>query len=258
MIKISAVVLVKNSEKTLERTLTSLREFEEVIVYDNGSSDRSMQIAQSYANVKLIQGEFLGFGRSKNEAAKHAKHDWILSIDSDEIIDSELLETLKTKELDERCVYKLSFKTFYKNILVKHSGWNRQKIKRLYNKKITAYNLNDVHEEVITEGLRTEILKGNVEHYSYENISQFIQKADRYSSLFAQNNVGKRYSSPLKAFFNAGYSFFRTFVVKRGFLDGYVGLIIAISHAVTNFYKYIKLYELNLEKSNAPTHHKTR
>ena len=93
-------------------------------------------------------------------------------------------------------------------------------------------------------------MDGNVEHYSYQSISQFIAKADVYSTLFAKNNVGKKSSSPTKAFFNATYSFFRTYVLKKGFLDGYVGLVIAVSHAVTNFYKYVKLYELNKELKN--------
>jgi len=95
--------------------------------------------------------------------------------------------------------------------------------------------------------LKIELLEGYIEHYSYQTISQFVQKADHYSTLFAQNNVGKRSSSPFKAILNAKYSFIKTYFFKRGFLDGYVGLVIAFSHMVTNFYKYMKLYELNKE-----------
>lgn len=244
---ISAVVLAKNNEKTIEKTLNSLIEFDDVVVYDNGSTDGTISIAKGFKNVNLVQGEFKGFGWTKNHAATFAKNDWILIIDSDEVVDSELLKELKNKKLDTKIVYKLNFKAFYKNIQVKHCGWNNQKIKRLYNKNVTSYNSNDVHEDIITQGLNQELLKGNVEHYSYHSISEFIIKADRYSTLFATNNVGKKSSSPTKAFFNAMYSFFRTYILKQGFRDGYVGLIIAFSHAVTNFYKYIKLYELNKE-----------
>jgi len=244
---ISAVVLSKNSEKTIRKTLESLKGFDDVVVYDNGSDDLTMKIAQEYSNVNLVQGEFKGFGWTKNNAASFAKHDWILIIDSDEVVDLELLEILKTKVLDEKCVYKLNFKAFYKEIQVKYCGWNNQKIKRLYNKRLTHYNKNDVHEDIITDDFRIEELKGNVEHYSYHSISQFLIKADHYSTLFAQNNVGKKKSSPIKAYFNGFYSFIRTYIFKRGFLDGYVGLVIAFSHMVTNFYKYIKLYEANKE-----------
>lgn len=250
---ISAVVLVKNSEATLEKTLTSLSEFNDVVVYDNGSTDDSIRIAKKFTNVNLIKGEFLGFGRTKNAAASYAANDWILIIDSDEVVDEELLEILKKKELDKNCVYRLNFRAFYKTIEVKRCGWNNQKIKRLYNKNVTSYNEKDVHEDIVTNGLRVENLDGNVEHYSYQSISQFIAKADVYSTLFAKNNVGKKSSSPAKAFLNAAYSFFRTYVLKKGFLDGYVGLVIAVSHAVTNFYKYVKLYELNKELKNEST-----
>lgn len=244
---ISVVVLAKNNENTIEKTLKSLVDFDDVVVYDNGSTDSTMEIAKSFLNVNLVQGEFKGFGWTKNKAASFALNDWILIIDSDEVVDSELLNELKNKNLDEKTVYRLNFKAFYKDIQVKYCGWNNQKIKRLYNKSITQYNSNDVHEDIITDGLKMKELKGNVEHYSYNTISQFIIKADRYSTLFATNNVGKKTSTPTKAFFNGLYSFFRTYILKQGFRDGYVGLVIAFSHMVTNFYKYIKLYELNIE-----------
>lgn len=244
---ISAVVLAKNNQKTIEKTLNALVEFDDVVVYDNGSTDDTIEIVKKFSNVNLIEGEFKGFGWTKNQAASFAKNNWILVVDSDEVIDKELLKELKEKILDNNCVYKLNFKAFYKDIQIKHCGWNNQKIKRLYNKSVTSYNSNDVHEDIITDNLKIEILRGNVEHYSYQTISEFVIKADRYSSLFAQNNVGKKSSSPAKAFFNGLYSFIKTYFFKQGFRDGYVGLIIAFSHMVTNFYKYIKLYELDNE-----------
>ena len=183
----------------------------------------------------------------QNEAVKYAKNDWVIIVDSDEVLDATLLETLQTKELDKNTVYKLNFKAYYKDIQVKYCGWNNQKIKRMYNRTSTAYTMNDVHEDIISEGLNIEELVGNIEHYSYHTISQFVIKADHYSTLFAHNNAGKKSSSPAKAIFNGLYSFIKTYFFKRGFLDGYVGLIISFSHMATNFYKYIKLYEINKE-----------
>ncbi len=244
---ISAVVLVKNSEKTLKKTLDSLARFDDVVVYDNGSTDKSKKIANSYENVNLIEGDFKGFGWSKNKAASFAKNDWVLIVDSDEVVNKDLLEELKTKKLDDNIVYRLNSNGYYKDIQVKYCGWTLT-VKRLYNKKITSFNDKDeVHEHVLSNGLKEEVLKGSINHYSYHSISEFIIKADRYSTLFASNNAGKKSSSPAKAFFNGLYSFFRTYILKQGFRDGYVGLIIAYSHMVTNFYKYIKLYEANKE-----------
>lgn len=244
---ISAVMIVKNGAISIEKSLKSLKEFDDVVVYDNGSSDGTQELAKKFPNVNLIEGEFKGFGWTKNKAASFAKHDWILIIDSDEVIDSKLLELLKAKKLDEKKIYILNFLAFYKNIQIKYCGWNNQKIRRIYNKKVTRFNDNHVHENIIDEGLTFEELEGNIKHYSYNSISDFIIKVDRYSTLFANDNVGRKKSSPTKAFFNGIYSFIKTYFFKRGFLDGYAGLIIAFSHMATNFYKYIKLYEKNKE-----------
>ena len=245
--KISAVVLAKDNENTIRKTLQSLVAFSDVIVYDNGSTDSTISIAKEFENVNLLQGVFKGFGWTKNEAASFAKNDWVIIIDSDEVIDAQLLQTLQTTPLDSMTVYQLNFKAYYKDIQVQYCGWNNQKIKRMYNKTKTSYNTNDVHEDIISDNLSIEILPGNVEHYSYHSITQFVIKADHYSTLFAQHNAGKKSSSPAKAVFNGLYSFIKTYFFKRGFLDGYIGLVIAYSHMVTNFYKYIKLYELNKE-----------
>jgi glycosyltransferase involved in cell wall biosynthesis len=242
---LSAVVLAKNSEQTIRKTLESLRDFDDVVVYDNGSTDNTIQIAKEFSNVNLIEGEFKGFGWTKNEAASYAKHDWIIIIDSDEVIDERLNQELKTKQLHSDTVYILNFLAFYKERQVKYCGWNNQKTKRVYNKTITRYNMNDVHENIITDNLKEDYLQGNVLHYSYHSLTQFIIKADRYSTLFAQDNAGKRSSSPALAFSNGLFSFFKTYFLKLGFLDGYVGLVIAFSHMITNFFKYMKLYELN-------------
>lgn len=247
---ISAVMIVKNGAVTIRKTLDSLEKFDDIVVYDNGSTDETVAIAREYSNVNLIEGNFDGFGTTKNRAATYAKNDWILSIDSDEVVDLELLHALQDKVLDARTIYVINAIAYYKDIQIRYSGWTDQKIRRLYNKTVTQFNDNFVHEHIIDEGMNKELIEGNIKHYSYMSISDFIVKLDRYSTLFANDNVGKKSSSPAKAFFNGLYSFFRTYILKRGFLDGYAGLIIAFSHMATNFYKYIKLYEMNLEEKS--------
>lgn len=247
---VSAVMIVKNGARTIHKSLESLSRFDDVVVYDNGSTDGTQEIARNFVNVNLIEGEFDGFGTTKNRAASYAAHDWVLIIDSDEVVDEELLHALQTQTLDPNAIYIVNFLAYYKEIPIRHCGWNNQKIRRLYNRSVTRFNDNFVHENIIDEGMKKLPIGGNMKHYSYMSISDFIVKLDRYSTLFATDNVGKKSSSPAKAFFNGLYSFFRTYVLKRGFLDGYAGLIIAFSHMATNFYKYIKLYEMNLEQKS--------
>ena len=244
---VSVVMIVKNGELTLERSLKSLGSFDDVVVYDNGSTDRTLEIASYFHNVRVVLGLFTVFGETKNRAVDEAKNDWVLILDADEVVEPELADYLLNADLESDVVYRVNRKSFYRDRQIHYGGWNDQKIRRLFDRRRTRFNLNHVHEDVLAEDMRLEDLPvGSIRHYSYHSISDFIIKLDRYSSLFAENHCGKKQSGPLKAFLNGGYSFFRTYILKRGFLDGYPGLLIAFSHMATNFYKYLKLYEANL------------
>jgi len=227
---ISAVMIVKDGALTIGKALDSLCLFDEVIVFDNGSTDETQAIAGRYPNVQLFEGNFEGFGITKNRAVTFAKHDWILIIDSDECIEPELAQTVHQHDLDPKSIYLLHFKEFYRGRQVKHCGWNNQKIRRLYNRSETRFTNSYVHENLIADGLKIREFKaGSIQHFSYHSVSDLVLNVERYSTGL--------------------YSFFRTYVLKRGFLDGHVGLLIAFSHMATNFYKYMKLYERNCEKA---------
>jgi len=239
-------MIVHNAQQTLESSLSSLKGFEEIILYENNSTDKTVQIAQKFPNVKLIQGDFLGFGPTKNLAVSYATKDWILSLDSDEILSKEFIQNLVKVQLDKNSVYTVLRTNYYKTVQIKHC-WGNDIIVRLFNKTKTKFTDKKVHEKIIIDNLTVEPLKGIIKHYPYSSISDFIVKLDKYSSIYALDNAGKKNSSPFKAFANGSFSFFKTYFIKRGFLDGYAGLVIAFSHMATNFYKYIKLYELNKE-----------
>jgi len=245
--KISIVMIAKNADQSLQSSLNSLKEFDEVILYLNDSSDNTKKIAQKYKNVKIIEGEFLGFGPTKNKAASFAKNEWIFSLDSDEVISKEMFKNIEKLKLDNLAVYEIKRSNYYKSKKIEHCGWSEEKIIRIYNKTVTAFNNNMVHEKIMIKDLNIITIDGELKHYPYNSISQFIQKADYYSEIFAKQNIRKKSSTPTKAVLNATFSFFKTYILKKGFLDGYVGLLISVSHAVTNFYKYMKLYELNKE-----------
>ncbi|MCP4970881.1 MAG: glycosyltransferase family 2 protein [Arcobacter sp.] len=246
--KISVVIIVKNGEAYLSKVLDALNSFDDVVLYDNGSIDNTKNIALKYSNVNLVEGDFFGFGPTKNKAATYAKNDWILSLDADEVVSNELLKSLNFINLEKKDIYKVQRHNYYKDKKIKYCGWGREEIVRLYDRKMTSFNDNMVHEKILLkDDCLIKVIDGELKHYPYSSISQFIQKADSYSSIFAEEKVGMKKSSPFYAFTNGCFSFFKTYIIKRGFLDGYIGLVISVSHAVTNFYKYIKLYEKNID-----------
>ena len=246
---ISVVIIVKNGAKTLRKTLLSVRHFEEVIVFNNGSTDATQEIANEFENVKIFDGSFDGFGQTKNKALKLAKNDWVLILDADEELENSLAHEILNRRLEEHTVYILKRRTFYGERLVRHCGWNKEKIRRLFNRKKTQFTSEKVHENVIMEGMRSaELCSGVVYHYSYQDLDDFIKKINHFSTLYAKDNAGKKYSSPILAVASGIYSFIKTYIFKLGLLDGYVGLIIAFSHMATNFYKYMKLYEENRKR----------
>ena len=243
---ISCVIIAKNAQATISQTLDSLSAFSDVVVLSNNSTDETEKIVQEFENTNLIIEDFIGFGPTKNLAATYTKNEWILSLDADEILTQEFTQSLSTLHLNEKNVYSILRINFYKTTQIKHC-WGNDILVRVYNKKITQFTDKKVHEKVIINDLDMQQIDGEIRHYPYSSITDFIIKLDRYSTIYAEDNVGKKSSSPLKAILNGLFSFFKTYFFKRGFLDGYAGLIIAFSHMATNFYKYIKLYEFNKE-----------
>lgn len=246
--RISVTILVKNGEKYLEQVLAPLFRFDEVIIYDNGSTDRSKEIASYNPNVSLIEGPFLGFGKTHNLVSSKAKNSWILSLDSDEIMTEELVNEIDQLVLDPNTVYAVSRKNFFKGKWIRGSGWSPDIQYRLYNRDKTAFTEASVHESIITQGLHVKILHNKLLHYPYDSYAEFLSKMQHYATLFASDRAKKVKSSPLKAFNHALFAFIKSYFIKRGLFDGFPGFFISAYNAQTAFYKYLLLYEKNQEQ----------
>lgn len=245
---ISVTILVKNGERHLKKALDSLQAFDEIVLYDTGSTDGTLEIAKSYPNVSIYQRTFTEFGKARNEAAQLAKHSWILSIDSDEVVSSELANEILALSLNVNTIYALPFYNYFNGKHIKWCGWYPEKHVRLYNREKTAFSESMIHEKVMKKDLKEKTLSHPIHHYSYENISDFLIKMERYSSLFAEQYKHKRKSSPSIALYHAMGAFFKSFFLKRGFLGGFEGFLISCYNSHTAFYKYLKLYCYNLKK----------
>lgn len=242
---ISVTILTKNSQVYLTQVLESLKDFEEVVICDTGSTDLTMEIAKTFPNVSLYQRPFIGFGPTHNLASSLAKHDWILSIDSDEIVTSALAQEIRQLTLMNGCVYSFPRHNEYKGKWIKWCGWHPDRQVRLYNRTETRFTDAQVHEAIIIDPLKEIKLSHPLRHYSYAHVSDFLTKMQSYSQLFAEQHQGKKSSSISKAVLHALFTFFKSYILKRGFLGGAEGLEISIYNSNTAFYKYLKLAELN-------------
>lgn len=242
---ISVTLLTKNSQAHLAEVLTALADFDEVLLCDTGSTDNTLRLAKNFPNVVIKEQAFIGFGPTHNLATSLAKNDWILSIDSDEILSSDLLEEIKQLDLVPTNVYSFPRHNQYRGKWIKTCGWYPDRQFRLYNRKITRFDDAQVHESILTKNLDKVPLNGHIKHYSYTSTADFLNKMQTYSTLFAQQNKGKKSSSLCKAVLHGLFAFFKSYVLKRGILQGREGFEISIYNANTAFYKYLKLAEAN-------------
>ncbi len=244
----TAAMLVKDSERYLSEVLGALADFDEVLLLDNGSADRTFEIAKGFPNVSYHRHGFIGFGPMKNLAARLAKNDWVLSIDSDEVADEALIGAVRAAVLenDRRQVFSLSRLNHYRGRLIKACGWYPDIIPRLYHRKFTRFSDRRVHESLLLpKDAKIRQLEGCLKHYSFENAEGLIRKMQQYSSLYADENRFEKGSSPFKALLHGTVSFFKNYLLKRGFAYGADGLVISIANAQGSYYKYVKLYERN-------------
>ncbi|MDN3507879.1 MAG: glycosyltransferase family 2 protein [Simkaniaceae bacterium] len=238
-------MLTKNSEKTIHQALRSVESLAEVILIDTGSSDRTLEMAKEFDNVKIYSHAFTGFGDLKNLAMTYASNDWILSLDSDEVLTPEALKEICETNLDSSTVYSFPFHNYYNGKWIKGCGWYPDRHIRLYNKKVTSFSASFVHEGIEVDHVGVVKFKNAIDHFSYLNIDDFLRKMESYSTLFAEQNQFKKESSILKAFLHGFFAFFKSYFIKRGFFDGREGFIISMYNGQTTFYKYLKLWEFN-------------
>ena len=252
---ISVVILTKNSSAYLERCLRVLHKFPEVIIVDNGSTDDTMEIAQQFPNVKIYEREFCGFGPLKNIGADLATNDWVLFVDSDEVLHPDLADFILNIQLDNNKVYQFYRKNYYNNMLIDGCSWDNDYVTRLFNRKVTRFNDNQVHESIITKSLTVEQIKPDsnkfIYHFPYNNTSQLMAKLEHYANLYAANNYGKKWVKlwmiPLKAI----AAFIKNYFIKKGFKYGYEGFLISSYNTMGVLVKYLKLYELSQKRNLA-------
>lgn len=249
--KISATIITLNEERNILRCLQSLDGVaDEIIVLDAFSTDKTKEICHAQG-VRFEQREWVGYSASKNYLNSLAQYDYILSLDADEALDSELREAiLKVKNIDNPGVYSLNRLTNYCGKWIKHSGWYPDVKVRLFPAEGSYWEGAHVHEElVVPKGLEEKQLPGHLEHYSYYSFKDHRERADKYSALTAikMHEKGKK-ATVLKPYLSALGRFISMYFIKAGFLDGKMGFKIAWISAQSNVFKYKELRRLQQGK----------
>lgn len=243
---ITVCILTKNSAATLAATLDSTASFPEVLLLDNGSTDATLEIARRYPNVRIETRSFEGFGRLRNLAAGLASNDWILALDSDEVLSPALLTELKDLHLSLKNVYSIPRQNYYNGKHIKGCGWHPDRVLRLYNRRWTVYGESQVHESLhLPEGSQVHKLGAPLFHTPFRSMAEFLTKMQHYSTLFAEEHAGKKRTTTIKAFFHGVWAFFRSYVLQKGFFLGAEGFIVSLYNANSATYKYLKLLETN-------------
>lgn len=244
-VPLTVVILTKNEELRLPDCLDSVKFADEVLVIDDESTDKTEQVATA-RGAKVLHRKMDLEGKHRNWAAQQAKHDWILSVDADERITPELAaeiqELFKTPPPFD--VYTFPRRNFIGKVWLKHGGWYPSAQIKLYKRTTFRWEETTVHCRAITEKPSAH-LKGDLLHYSYRDIGDFIGKLNRQTTLEAQKWVrdGRKMSRG-RALWRTIDRFYRAYVGKKGYKDGWMGFVAAVFAGLYQFVSYAKYWEI--------------
>ena len=248
--KLSVIIIAKNEAAMIARCLKSVAWAAEIVVLDSGSEDDTVNICRALGAQVEVAADWPGFGPQKNRVLAMAKGEWVLSLDADEWVTAELRQEIELvlKSGSSNVAYRMPRLSSYCGRFMHHSGWSPDYVTRLFKRGAAHFSDDLVHERLIVSGplgtLRQPLL-----HETLRDLEQLLKKINQYSSAGAQMMAarGKR-SSLATAIGHGVWTFFRTYFVRAGFLDGREGFMLAVSNAEETYYRYLKLMLLTGKK----------
>lgn len=242
---LTVVILTKNEEKTIQQIVANAQRCaDEVLIVDSGSTDKTVELAESAGAKVVFRAWDNDFSAQRNFALKHVKTPWVLYLDADEFLDDTLIDSIKAALIkNENKQYSMLRRIHAFGFEFKHGIFKPDKVIRLFKTEVVHWE-NKVHERPVCN-LPEECLNGFIEHYTYENWQDWWNKAGHYTSIWAEDAYehGKK-TGIGSAFFHAFYGFIRAYIFEAGFIDGWSGLYSSVFHAAYILLKYCKLYEL--------------
>ena len=257
---LSVAIITLNEEANLPRTLASVRFADEIIVVDSGSTDRTLEIAKSFPNVKVFSETWKGFSAQKNSAIEKCTSQWVLSLDADEELSPELQIEMRTLLIADPSAdaYMLPRRNLFLNKWIQHGGFYPDAKLRLFRRhsanfaSTARFAERPVHETITFEG-NLDHLHHDIIHHAYPTLESYIEHMDRYSTLGADllYTKGKTSNSFIAFCWNVytvpRLAFLKNFIFRFGFLDGREGLLLHMYHSTYVSWKYAKAWRSSLE-----------
>jgi glycosyltransferase involved in cell wall biosynthesis len=248
--KISATIITLNEERTIETAIKSLGFVDEIIIVDSNSSDRTIEIAEGLGAV-VHQNSFQNYGHQKNYAASLCQYPWIISVDSDEEVSSELqksiIEVLDMPLSQASDLYEFPRLNHYCGKALHYGGLYPDRNKRLYKKECAIWNEPNVHESLQLADKKYAIgrLNGDLNHYSFPTINSQVKTSMLYAEVHSKDLLLKRPSGPffVEIIYRPWVKFLELYFIKRGFLDGFYGFVIACNSWYGVFLRYVLAYQ---------------
>src|SRR5690554_2933333 len=244
MSSISAVLILKNEEQNLADCLQTLDWVDEIVVLDSGSTDNTLEIAKSFGAKVFVREDWEGFGEQRRRAQELASCDWIFMIDADERVTPELKQSIQKLIQGEPAIAAIARLSWCFGDYIRYSGWYPKRVSRVYPRQLAHYNDSLVHEKLLNpNNLPVTNISGDLLHYTYDNVHQYLVKSAYYASLWADARQQRGKKASLGAALGHGiWRFIRMYILKLGFLDGRQGLLLALLSGHYTFVKYADLW----------------
>lgn len=252
--KISALILSYNNEKEIARCIKSLSWADEVVVIDSFSSDNTARLARELG-ASVYQYPFSTFGTLRNLALSHASYEWVFSLDTDEVATKSVVDEILKIAQNENAsdVYFVPRLNTVFGRKLRHGGWYPDyRQPQFFKKTALVYNEHDdVHEGFKILGSKS-YLKNHIEQFPFDNLNHYLKKMERYSSLMAKRMLKEKKSfSPIQLITRPAFAFFKRYFLRRGFLDGFHGFLMAKLYSYYTFQKYAKFWELKSQQNTS-------
>jgi len=247
--RISACVITFNEEANIRRCLNSLTWCDEIVILDSFSTDRTIEICKEYTD-RVFQSPWEGYILQRNRIRDLATCEWVLFLDADEEVSPLMRDEIDfelSKDDSDYVGFEFPRQVYYLGKWIRHGEWYPDLKLRLFMRERGTSGGVEPHDMVIVDGL-TKTLKGQIWHYTYDDLTDHITQTNRFSTISARAKFesGQRFSW-MDFLLRPPFRFFKSFILKAGVLDRRRGLIIATVSAFGVFMKYAKLWELQRE-----------